>query len=185
MKKTDVIPGRAYQVQSGDYVLPELIEMVVAETEVAYIEPDDTEYLSDLYTLMKAYVDKLERTFDSLQEMDEASVFNGDDTTWSSWSYLSEDKEDILNYCESFEGETAEEDTHFEFFQASVQAEFLKRPKEYGKYDLDEVCEAVKGSYALHPDPKGGGWFKRVPGGSQAPVRVTTEDPWEQDGSDY
>ena len=180
MDKKTVIKGRAYQVQSGDYVLPELIEMVAGETYILFPQPDDTEYLSDLYLAMKAQVDKLENYFDSLQEMDEAAVADVD-----GWSYLSQDPEDIQSFCELYDGSTADEGLLYELFEASVANEFERRPQEYGKYDLEQVCEALKGSYVVFPDPKGGGWFKRRPGGSQAPVRVTTEDPWEQDGSDY
>jgi hypothetical protein len=183
MKKNDVIPGRAYQVQSGDQVLPELIELIAGEAEIIYPTADDAPNLSDLYLMMKAQVDQLENTFESLQQMDEAAEWGE-----GGFTYLSGDHEDIQSFAEGYEGVPAgSDDFLYELFVESVSQEFAKRPQEYGKYALEEVCEAFKDRYVLHPDPKAGGWWKRVPGGTEAPVRASTvEDPWEsEDGSDY
>jgi hypothetical protein len=181
MDKNSTIKSRAYQVQNADYILPEVFPLTIGEAEIIYPTAEDAPSASDLYLVMKAQVEMLERAFDSLEEMDDNCECMED-----CWYFTTDDVDVLHEFAEVYEGELVSDNKYlYTFFVYSVEAEFERAPKLYEKYSLNEVCQALQGQYSLIPDEKAGGYWKRTPGGTAAPVRVATTVEEEVDGSEY
>jgi hypothetical protein len=182
MKKTDVIPGRAYQIQSGNYILPELIPLAYGEGTIEYLDPDEFDAPSQYYEAMKAQCALIEEVFESEDQLNEAANLSDD-----GWSFYSDHPLVLQEFAEIWEGERASDECLFEFFRDSVANEFQRFKKQYDKHDLDEVISAYVGMYSLVPDENGGANWRRDVGGTAAPVRATSavEEEEVEDGSEY
>jgi hypothetical protein len=180
MKKTDVIPGRAYQMTSGNYVLPELLPLAYGEGTIEFFDPEDFEYPSQYYEAMEAQCALIEEIFESGDQLNEACS-----ATEDGWSFYSNHPLVLQEFAEIWKDERASDESLFEFFQDSVVNEFKRFPKQYERHDLDEVISAYVGMYSLVPDENGGANWRRDVGGSAAPVRVETTVEEDVDGSDY
>jgi hypothetical protein len=181
MKKTDVIPGRAYQMTSGNYVLPELLPLAYGEGMIEFLDIDDFDQPSQYYEAMKAQCALIEEVFESEDQLNEAATFSED-----GWSFYSDHPLVLQEFAEIWKDERASDECLFHFFRESVAEEFRRFQKQYSKYDLDDVAEACKGQYVLIPDEKAGAYWKRLPQGSEGPVRVQSAVEEEtEDGSEY
>jgi hypothetical protein len=181
MDKNSTIKSRAYQMTSGNYILPELIPLAYGEGTIEYLDPDEFDAPSQYYEAMKAQCALIEEVFESEDQLNEAANLSDD-----GWSFYSDHPLVVQEFAEIWEGERASDECLFEFFRDSVAEEFGRRPKEYGSYDLDSVVEACKGQYVLIPDETAGAYWKRLPQGSEGPVRVQSAVEEEtEDGSEY
>jgi hypothetical protein len=181
MDKNTTIKSRAYQVQNGNYILPELIPLAYGEGMIELFDPDDFDTPSKYYEAMEAQCAFIEELFESGEQLDEACTAEED-----GWSFCSDHPLVLQEFAEIWKDERASDEYLFEFFQDSVAAEFDRRPKEYDKHDLDEVISAYVGMYSLVPDENGGANWKRDVGGTASPVRVdTTVEEEAEDGSEY
>jgi hypothetical protein len=181
MDKNTTIKSRAYQVQNGNYILPELIPLAYGEGTIEFLDPDDFEYPSQYYEALKAQCALIEEVFESQEQLDEGCSAEED-----GWSFCSNHPLVLQEFAEIWKDERASDEYLFEFFQDSVANEFQRFKKQYEKYDLDEVISAYVGMYSLVPDENGGANWRRDVGGTAAPVRATSAVEEEvEDGSEY
>lgn len=169
MDKNTTIKSRAYQVQSADQPLPELIQLAYGEGTIEFFDPDDFDTPFQYYEAMKAQCAFIEAVFESDEELDftATGIENG-------WAFSSDHPLVLQEFAEIWKDESASDEYLFDFFRESVASEFRRFQKQYSKYDIDDVAEACKGQYVLIPDEKAGAYWKRLPQGSEGPVRVET-----------
>jgi hypothetical protein len=181
MDKNSTIKSRAYQMTSGNLILPELIPLAYGEGIIEHLDIEDFEYPSQYYEAMKAQCALIEEVFESEDQLNEATS-----ATEDGWSFFSDHPLVLQEFAEVWRDERASDECLFEFFQDSVANEFQRFKKQYERHDLDEVISAYVGMYSLVPDENGGANWRRDVGGTAAPVRVQSAAEEEvEDGSEY
>jgi hypothetical protein len=182
-RELPTIPGRAYQVQRVEKVLPDLLPLPFGVVVLEPNELKEAESLFEYYEMLKAQVALLEDSFDSAEEMAEADNEEG------AWMFISDKPSAINVFAETWENEAiVTEDSYlYDYFYEAAATEWASSPRRYSKYVLDDVVSSEASQYTLVASADGNGAnFIRQTGVVGQPPRVSRVPvEVEDDGSDY